>query len=118
MRAGERGEAWSADLACSPSLTSQEKGRGRQGFLSWLPCSSQSPLNSGIGTHGIRTRRRVNLVFNPHCPQLQREPWKGPEMQNPEPHPRPTKSEPAFAQDVPRIPVHSSLTSAALEGEF
>lgn len=63
MRAGERGEAWSADSACSPSLTSQEEGSGRQGFLSWLPCSSQSPLNSGISTHGIMNQKEGKLSF-------------------------------------------------------
>lgn len=47
---GEQGEVWCAYLACSPSLTSEEKVSGGQGFLSWLPYSKQSPFNSGIGT--------------------------------------------------------------------
>lgn len=103
-------------LARSPSLTSEERGSGGQGSLPWLPCSSWSPFNSKIVRHGFGDQKEGKLSSYPQCPQLQMELWEGPEMQNLKFHPRPTKSEPAFAPDVPKMPVHSGLISAALKG--
>lgn len=83
---------------------------GRASFPGSLTLN-RAPSIQGLA-HGIRNQKEGQLSSYIHCQKLQMELWKGSEIQNPRPHPRSTRSEPAFAQSVPGTPMHSSMTSA------
>ena len=117
MIADEQGKAW------PPSPPTVSDFRDGEGFKVTASFPGSLDLHRGLLIQGsldigLGPIRRVRLVLGSHCLQLQNELWKGSEVQSLRPHPRPPESKSAFAQDVPRIPVHSRLTGAALEQQF